>query len=151
MLKTIAAAAACSLALAAGTASGAGVMPAGWWHAEINYAVAGVPHTMILDRGRVAAATGTSLTLREQDGSMVQVALLVRDTRDGRRPSGVGLGHPPLGDRDDPAHRRRSRHPGPRADPGPPPLISTMLKALLSFMLGLAGGFLASKAWVETA
>jgi hypothetical protein len=30
-------------------------------------------------------------------------------------------------------------------------LISTMLKALLSFMLGLAGGFLASKAWVETA
>jgi hypothetical protein len=77
MLKAIAAAAACSMALAAGTASGAGggVMPAGWWHAEINYAVAGVPHTMILDRGRVAAPGATSLTLREQDGSMVQIAL----------------------------------------------------------------------------
>jgi hypothetical protein len=77
ILKTIAAAGACSLALAAGSASaaGGGVMPAGWWHAEINYAVARVPHTLILDRGRVVAASATSLTLREQDGSTVQVAL----------------------------------------------------------------------------
>jgi hypothetical protein len=30
-------------------------------------------------------------------------------------------------------------------------LITSMLKALVSFTLGLAGGFLAAKAWVETA
>jgi hypothetical protein len=30
-------------------------------------------------------------------------------------------------------------------------LITPMLKALVSFMLGLAGGFFAAKAWVETA
>jgi len=77
LLQAIAATAACSLALAAGSASGAGggVMPAGWTHAEINYAVGRVPHTLILDRGRVAAVTPTSLTLREQDGSMVQIGL----------------------------------------------------------------------------
>jgi hypothetical protein len=77
ILKTIAATAACSLALAAGSAWGAGggVMPAGWTHAEINYAVGRVPHTLILDRGRVAAVSPTSLTLREQDGSVVQIGL----------------------------------------------------------------------------
>ena len=77
LLQAIAATAACSLALAAGSASGAGggVMPAGWTHAEINYAVGRVPHTLILDRGRVAAVSPTSLTLREQDGSMVQIGL----------------------------------------------------------------------------
>ncbi len=77
-LTAIAASAACSLALAAGSASGAaggGVMPAGWTHAEINYSVARVPHTLILDRGLVAAVSSTSLTLREQDGSTVQIAL----------------------------------------------------------------------------
>lgn len=78
MLKAIAASAACSVALAAGSASGAGgggVMPAGWTHAEINYAVGRVPHTLILDRGRVAAVSATSLMLREQDGSTVQIGL----------------------------------------------------------------------------
>ena len=77
LLQAIAVTAACSLALAAGSASsaGGGVMPAGWTHAEINYAVGRVPHTLILDRGRVAAVTPTSLTLREQDGSMVQIGL----------------------------------------------------------------------------
>jgi hypothetical protein len=77
LLKAIAATAACSLALAAGSASGAGggVMPTGWTHAEINYAVGHVPHTLILDRGRVAAVSVTSLTLREQDGSTVQIGL----------------------------------------------------------------------------
>ena len=75
ILKAIAAAAVCSLALAAGSASGAGggVLPTGWTHAEINYAVGRVPHTLILDRGRVAAVSATSLTLREQDGSTVQI------------------------------------------------------------------------------
>ena len=74
----IAASAACSLTLAAGSASGAGgggVMPAGWTHAEINYSVNRVPHTLILDRGRVAAVSSTSVTLREQDGSTVQIGL----------------------------------------------------------------------------
>ncbi len=78
LLKAIAATAACSVALAAGSASGAGgggVMPAGWTHAEINYAVGRVPHTLILDRGRVAAVSPSSLTLREQDGSIVQIGL----------------------------------------------------------------------------
>jgi hypothetical protein len=76
LVKTIAATAICSLALAAGSASGAGgVLPAGWTHAEINYSVNHVPHTLILDRGRVTAFSATSLTLREQDGSMVQIAL----------------------------------------------------------------------------
>ena len=78
ILKAIAATAACSLALAAGSASGAGgggVMPVGWTHAEINYAVGRVRHTLILDRGRVTAVSATSLTLREQDGSTVQIGL----------------------------------------------------------------------------
>jgi hypothetical protein len=71
--------AAASLALAAGSAAGsasaAGVLPAGWTHAEINYSVNHVPHTLILDRGVVVLATGSSMTLREQDGSSVQIAL----------------------------------------------------------------------------
>jgi len=75
MLKAIAATAACSLALAAGSAFAAGgVLPPGWTHAEINYSVNHVPHTLILDRGRVIAVSATSLTLREQDGSTVQIA-----------------------------------------------------------------------------
>ena len=77
ILKAIAVMAACSLALSAGSASaaGGGVLPAGWTHAEINYSVNHVPHTLILDRGRVAAVSVTSLTLREQDGSTVQIGL----------------------------------------------------------------------------
>jgi hypothetical protein len=69
--------AACSLALAAGSASGAGggVLPVGWTHAEINYSVGRVPHTLIIDRGRVAAVSASSLMLREQDGSTVQIGL----------------------------------------------------------------------------
>ena len=65
LLKTIAATAACSLALAAGSASGAGgVLPAGWTHAEINYSVNQMPHTLILDRGRVTAFSATSIRLQ---------------------------------------------------------------------------------------
>ena len=75
MLMAIAATAACSLALAVGSAFAAGgVLPPGWTHAEINYSVNHVPHTLILDRGRVIAVSATSLTLREQDGSTVQIA-----------------------------------------------------------------------------
>ena len=77
ILTAIAATAACSLALAAGSASGSGggVMPAGWTHAEINYSAGGVSHTLILDRGRVTAVSATSLTLREQDATVVQIGL----------------------------------------------------------------------------
>ena len=50
-------------------------LPVGWTHAEINFTINRAPHTLILDRGRVTAATTSSLTLREQDGSSVQVAL----------------------------------------------------------------------------
>jgi len=79
--RTLLAAAAAALALAA-AGSGApaarlgGVgLPAGWTHAEINYSVGGVPHTLVLDRGRVTAVSPASLTLRENDGSSVQVGL----------------------------------------------------------------------------
>jgi hypothetical protein len=44
-------------------------------HAEINYVVNHVPHTLVLDRGRVTAVSSSSMTLREQDGSSVQIAL----------------------------------------------------------------------------
>ena len=80
ILKAIAATAACSLAIGAGAggasgAGGGGVMPMGWTHAEINYAVGPMRHTLILDRGRVTAVSATSLTLREQDGVTVQIGL----------------------------------------------------------------------------
>ena len=71
---------AASLALATSSggalaAPGIGGLPAGWTHAEINVAVNHVPHTIVLDRGRVTTASASSLTLREQDGSTVQVDL----------------------------------------------------------------------------
>ena len=50
-------------------------MPQGWTHAEINYSVGGVAHTLILDRGRVVAVSPSSMTLREQDGTTPQIAL----------------------------------------------------------------------------
>lgn len=62
-----------ALALA-GPAPGAD-LPRGWWHAEINFAIARTPHTLILDRGRIVSVSPGSLTLREQDGSMVDVAV----------------------------------------------------------------------------
>ena len=50
-------------------------LPAGWTHAEINYSVNRVPHTLVLDRGKVTAVSPSSLTIHEADGSSVQVAL----------------------------------------------------------------------------
>ena len=44
-------------------------------HAEINFVINRVPHTLVLDRGRVTAVSPSSMTLREQDGSSVQIAL----------------------------------------------------------------------------
>jgi hypothetical protein len=71
--KPLLAASIASLALAA--AGSAENLPAGWTHAEINYSVNRVPHTLVLDRGRVTAVSPSSLSIREADGSSVQVAL----------------------------------------------------------------------------
>jgi hypothetical protein len=46
-----------------------------WSHAEINVKIRGVPHTLILDRGRIALVSTTQLTLREADGSVVTIPL----------------------------------------------------------------------------
>jgi hypothetical protein len=50
-------------------------LPAGWSHAEINVIVKGTPHTLVYDRGRVLAVSATSLTLREQDGSVQTISV----------------------------------------------------------------------------
>ena len=76
MWKTLLASVVASLAFAAsGSAAVSAAMPPGWTHAEINFFVNHAPHTLVLDRGRVIAASATSLTLREADGSSVQVPL----------------------------------------------------------------------------
>ena len=50
-----------SLALAtAGAAAVGPALPAGWTHAEINFSVNRVPHTLILDRGRVTTVSASS-------------------------------------------------------------------------------------------
>ncbi len=61
-------------------ASGAGALPApnlppGWSHAVINVVIKRQPHTLTYDRGTVQAVTPTSLSLRERDGTVVNVAV----------------------------------------------------------------------------
>jgi hypothetical protein len=75
MWKAAVTAAVASLALAATAFAAGPALPAGWMHAEINFVVNRVPHTLVLDRGRVTAVSPASMTLREQDGSSVQIAL----------------------------------------------------------------------------
>ena len=75
MWKAAATAALASLALAAPGAAAGPSLPGGWMHAEINFVVNRVPHTLVLDRGRVTAVAPGSMTLRAQDGSSVQIAL----------------------------------------------------------------------------
>ena len=67
-------------------ASLAGPLPVGWTHAAINYYANDGAHTLVLDRGRVTAASDASLTLLEHDGTSVEVALdaSTRVTVDGR-------------------------------------------------------------------
>jgi hypothetical protein len=65
--------------LAAGAAKAPPVPPiprvAGQWsHVEINRKIGKVPHTLILDRGRVTQASATQITIREL-GSPVVVPL----------------------------------------------------------------------------
>ena len=74
--------AALTLLASAGAAAGAGGappqiprIPGTWSHAEINVTIKRVPHTLIVDRGKVVQITTTQLTLRERDGSTVDVPL----------------------------------------------------------------------------
>ena len=66
-------------ALAAGAAKASPVppiprVPGQWSHVEINRKIGKVPHTLILDRGRVTQASATQITIREL-GSPVVVPL----------------------------------------------------------------------------
>jgi len=50
-------------------------IPGNWSHAEINVTINGTPHTLILDRGRIAQLSATQLTLLERTGDRVVVPL----------------------------------------------------------------------------
>jgi hypothetical protein len=50
-------------------------LPPAWYHVTINQTIKHVPHTLILDRGRIAQVSPSQLTLRERDGSLVAVPL----------------------------------------------------------------------------
>jgi len=66
---------------AAATALGAPRVPgfpalAGQWsHAEINVTIKRVPHTLILDQGRIRKASDTEITLLEPDGTLAVIAV----------------------------------------------------------------------------
>jgi hypothetical protein len=87
--------AALSLLAGAGTAAGAGGAPpqipripgSSWSHAEINVTIKKVPHTLIVDRGKIAEITTTQLILREGAGVMTVIPLNPQTlvTVDGRR------------------------------------------------------------------
>jgi len=74
--------AALALVVCVGTAAGArGAppqiprIPGTWSHAEINVTIKKVPHTLIVDRGKIAEITTTQLTLREGAGVTVVIPL----------------------------------------------------------------------------
>ena len=79
--------AALSLLLCVGTAAGAldarggpqppqiPRIPGTWSHAEINVTIRKVPHTLIVDRGKITEITTTQLTLREGAGVTVVIPL----------------------------------------------------------------------------
>jgi hypothetical protein len=78
--------AALSLLACGGSAAGAGGappqiprIPGTWSHAEINVTIRKVPHTLIVDRGRILEITTTQLTLRESAG-VTQVIPLTDQT-----------------------------------------------------------------------
>jgi hypothetical protein len=69
-----------TLGLSATAASAAKIppfpnIPGNWSHAEINVTIAGEPHTLILDRGRIVQVSATQLTLLERTGAKVVVPL----------------------------------------------------------------------------
>ena len=71
-----------SLLACAGVAAGAGGappqiprIPGTWSHAEINVTIRKVPHTLIVDRGKIAEITATQVTLREGAGITASIPL----------------------------------------------------------------------------
>jgi hypothetical protein len=46
-------------------------IPGAWSHAEINVTIKRVPHTLIVDRGKVVEISMTQVTLRERDTTVV--------------------------------------------------------------------------------
>jgi len=46
-----------------------------WFHVELNMTIAGKPHTLILDRGRIRRATALAVTVHERDGNNVDIPL----------------------------------------------------------------------------
>jgi hypothetical protein len=74
--------AACAVAGVAGAAGDPpiGKFPAGWTHAEITVLQNGAPHTLIYDRGRVQQTTPSSVVLRENDGSVVEIPVSPQTT-----------------------------------------------------------------------
>jgi len=50
-------------------------LPGDWSHAEINVTIRGVPHTLILDRGRIVRVTAAGITLRAPDGTRPTIAI----------------------------------------------------------------------------
>jgi hypothetical protein len=74
--------AALALVATSGAAAGAGgpppqipQIPATWSHTEINKKIKKVPHTLIVDQGKITEITTTQVTLRERDGSTVVIPL----------------------------------------------------------------------------
>jgi hypothetical protein len=63
-------------------------LPAGATHAEINVKIAGMVHTLILDRGRIVLVGPRNMLLHESDGTNVVVPLSP-DTI--IQPAGLGL------------------------------------------------------------
>ena len=50
-------------------------IPGSWSHIDINRKIGGKWHTLSLDRGRITQVNTTGMTLREADGTSVQVPL----------------------------------------------------------------------------
>jgi hypothetical protein len=68
------------LACAAAAGAGGGPpqiprIPGTWSHAEINVTIKKVPHTLIVDRGKIVEITTTQVTLRAGRGVMATIPL----------------------------------------------------------------------------
>jgi hypothetical protein len=55
-------------------------LPGDWTHAEINVTIKGVPHTLVLDRGRLGFAGPRRLAIREQAGTPPTIVLMTGAT-----------------------------------------------------------------------
>jgi hypothetical protein len=50
-------------------------LPGTWSHAEINVSIKHVPHTLILDRGKIIQVNASQVTIRRRDNSVAVVPL----------------------------------------------------------------------------